>query len=94
MPVLCFTINNMKPPVSVSWICEYLKGKCFFYFYDWFNKEVFYNMNTFSSLQFLFMRIVFYALVGFGITIAVVSIMLFFSCMYITLKQVFKRPLL
>lgn len=21
MPVLCFTINDMKPPVSVSWIC-------------------------------------------------------------------------
>lgn len=26
MPVLCFTINDMKPPVSVSWICGYLKN--------------------------------------------------------------------
>lgn len=26
MPVLCFTINNMKPPVSVSWICGYMQN--------------------------------------------------------------------
>lgn len=31
MPVLCFTINNMKPPVSVSWICEYLNENLFYF---------------------------------------------------------------
>lgn len=69
MPVLCFTINNMKPPVSVSWICEYLKENSFFFFNlcKWLENqvmEVFYNMNAFFSLQFLFMRNIFYALVG------------------------------